>query len=109
MLSLVIQCICACLSCAFSVPPVALDLLEKMLCMNPHNRITAVEALRHPFFGEGGGVADPSTWVDTIRTHSLTHSLKRSLNTLVLRPCVLFLRARVFVCVCVRAVTRNRE
>ncbi len=30
--------------------PFALDLLEKMLCFNPDDRITAKEALSHPFF-----------------------------------------------------------
>jgi mitogen-activated protein kinase 1/3 len=30
--------------------PEALDLLKKMLTMNPHKRITAKEALRHPYF-----------------------------------------------------------
>lgn len=29
--------------------PLALDLLEKMLCLDPHQRITVDEALRHPY------------------------------------------------------------
>lgn len=33
--------------------PKALNLLGKMLKKNPHDRITAVEALNHPYFAEG--------------------------------------------------------
>ena len=30
--------------------PLALDILDKMLEINPINRITAADALKHPFF-----------------------------------------------------------
>jgi len=30
-------------------PPLALDLLDKLLNLNPHERIEIEEALRHPF------------------------------------------------------------
>lgn len=33
-----------------NIDPFALDLLEKMLCFNPDERITAQEALSHPYF-----------------------------------------------------------
>jgi len=33
-----------------SFNPLALDLLDKMLCWNPNNRITVDEALAHPYF-----------------------------------------------------------
>jgi len=33
-----------------NMDPFALDLLEKMLCFNPEDRITAKEALSHPYF-----------------------------------------------------------
>ncbi|KAF9615961.1 hypothetical protein IFM89_027367, partial [Coptis chinensis] len=33
---------------------VGVDLLSRMLCLNPGNRITAVEALNHPYFSSGG-------------------------------------------------------
>ena len=32
------------------VDPQYLDLIQKMLCLNPHQRITAHQALQHPFF-----------------------------------------------------------
>jgi len=34
------------------VDPLVLDLLEKVLMYNPHKRLTAVEALAHPYFEE---------------------------------------------------------
>jgi len=35
-----------------SAPPGALELLERMLCLYPHRRITAAEALRDPYFSD---------------------------------------------------------
>lgn len=35
-----------------NIPNSAFDLLEKLLDLNPYTRITAEEALRHPFFQE---------------------------------------------------------
>jgi serine/threonine protein kinase len=34
------------------VNPDAIDLISKMLCFNPYNRITIAEALRHPYLSE---------------------------------------------------------
>lgn len=53
--------------CRFpSFPPLALDLVERMLTLNPAARITAAEAMRHPWFtgaeaggGMHGGLAFP--------------------------------------------------
>eukprot|EP00339_Tiarina_fusa_P023017 CAMPEP_0117028586 /NCGR_PEP_ID=MMETSP0472-20121206/20773_1 /TAXON_ID=693140 ORGANISM="Tiarina fusus, Strain LIS" /NCGR_SAMPLE_ID=MMETSP0472 /ASSEMBLY_ACC=CAM_ASM_000603 /LENGTH=355 /DNA_ID=CAMNT_0004736117 /DNA_START=142 /DNA_END=1205 /DNA_ORIENTATION=- len=45
------------------IPPVTantFDLLEKMLCMDPKCRITAEEALRHPYFTENPPPQHPS-------------------------------------------------
>ncbi len=33
-----------------NMPPLAVDLLEKLLIYDPSKRITAVEALAHPYF-----------------------------------------------------------
>jgi len=35
--------------------PLAMDLLQRMLCLDPVARITAAEALRHPFLRDGDG------------------------------------------------------
>lgn len=43
-----------------SFPPLAVDLLSRMLAVSPHDRISAAEALRHPFFLEGEGTPAPS-------------------------------------------------
>ncbi|KAF8394970.1 hypothetical protein HHK36_018909 [Tetracentron sinense] len=40
------------------VPPVAIDLIEKMLTFDPTKRITAEEALAHPYFEELHDIAD---------------------------------------------------
>ena len=44
------RCSCDCGSCSEYVPRSAYDLLEKCLDLNPETRITANEALNHPFF-----------------------------------------------------------
>lgn len=36
-----------------SIPSSAIDLLEKLLCLNPDQRITAEQALNHPYFSDG--------------------------------------------------------
>lgn len=41
------------------MPPLALDLFRRLLCLSPYKRLTAAEALRHPYFMEGGGVLPP--------------------------------------------------
>jgi serine/threonine protein kinase len=42
------------------LPPDALDLLERLLCLDPRRRIRAQEALRHPFFLNAPAPAAPS-------------------------------------------------
>jgi calcium-dependent protein kinase len=37
--------------CYSQLDPLAMDLLRKMLKINPAERITAAEVLKHPFFG----------------------------------------------------------
>jgi len=37
------------------MPPDGVDLITKMVVFNPHDRITAHDALRHPFFASVGG------------------------------------------------------
>ena len=44
------RCSCDCGSCPEYVPRSAYDLLERCLDLNPETRITANEALNHPFF-----------------------------------------------------------
>ncbi|EDO33825.1 predicted protein [Nematostella vectensis] len=41
---------CMCCRCCWAVPDSAYDLLERCLDLNPSTRITASEALSHPFF-----------------------------------------------------------
>lgn len=44
------------------IGPLELDLLTRLLCINPHKRITAEAALQHPYFTQGGlPPPDPST------------------------------------------------
>jgi len=35
-----------------NIPPEALDLISKLLCIDPSERVTAEEALQHPFFAD---------------------------------------------------------
>lgn len=46
------RCTCICGSCSGYVPTSAYNLLEKCLDLNPSTRITAAEALRHPFLSD---------------------------------------------------------
>lgn len=55
-----------------SVPPLALDLLERLLTFSPHTRITAAQALKHPYFTQSDQppVPAPETLVrDAARFH----------------------------------------
>ena len=63
----------------YGVPPLAVDLLRKMLTYDPSKRLTAAEVLRHPFF-EGlkveGGIAEtlPSSNASTTTSRRETLS-----------------------------------
>lgn len=46
------QCSSECSRCCWSAPSSAYDLLQRCLDLNPNTRITAREALEHPFFKE---------------------------------------------------------
>ena len=42
-------------------PPIAFDLIEKLLVYDPKRRLTASQALQHPYFtATGGGLGDPT-------------------------------------------------
>jgi p38 MAP kinase len=57
----------------------AIDLLEKMLRFNPEKRITAAEALSHPYFAD---LYDPARIViATTPFHIHDENLKNSVNT----------------------------
>lgn len=43
--------------------PKALDLLDKMLTFNPHNRITVEDALAHPYLEQYYDPADEVTFI----------------------------------------------
>ena len=51
------RCTCDCGSCSEYVPASAYDLLEKCLDLNPKTRITACDALSHPFFQECANIS----------------------------------------------------
>ena len=44
------ECGNTCCACCWAIEDSAYDLLERCLDLNPHTRITAAEALEHPFF-----------------------------------------------------------
>lgn len=44
------ECGCSCCTCCWIIEDTAFELLERCLDLNPHTRITAAEALNHPFF-----------------------------------------------------------
>ena len=54
------QCDCHCGSCSQYVPNSAYDFLEKCLDVNPTTRITASEALNHPFLANNNNTDIPS-------------------------------------------------
>lgn len=43
------ECDCTCFKCCWTIEDTAYELLERCLDLNPHTRITAAEALEHPF------------------------------------------------------------
>lgn len=43
------ECDCTCCKCCWTIEDTAYELLERCLDLNPHTRITAAEALEHPF------------------------------------------------------------
>ena len=43
------ECGCTCCVCCWAIEDTAYDLLERLLDLNPHTRITAAEALEHAF------------------------------------------------------------
>lgn len=47
--------------------PKALDLLDKMLTFNPHNRITVEEALAHPYLEQYYDPADEVLYVNIFK------------------------------------------
>ena len=65
----------------------AQDLVRKMLCFNPHQRITASEALLHPYFSDSGfqplsfSPAASSSSSRSMRTSDGGHSSDRSLDS----------------------------
>lgn len=44
------ECGSTCAACCWAIEDSAYELLERCLDLNPHTRITAAEALEHPFF-----------------------------------------------------------
>ena len=66
----------------------AQDLVRKMLCFNPHQRITASEALLHPYFSDSGfqplsfsPASASSSSSRSMRTSDGGHSSDRSLDS----------------------------
>ena len=46
------ECGSTCSACCWAIEDSAYELLERCLDLNPHTRITATEALEHPFFND---------------------------------------------------------
>ena len=46
------NCPCTCATCCWTIPDVAYDLLRQCLHLDPQKRVSAAEALEHPFFEE---------------------------------------------------------
>lgn len=44
------KCTSNCCKCCWAIPSSAYDLLQRCLDLNPQTRITASQALQHPFF-----------------------------------------------------------
>ena len=77
-----------------TVPPLAMDLLERLLTLDPAERISAADAMRHGFFDSmpkewrsvvGMGPADTSVLVDTSDIESLVLDPKAAMPNAMLR------------------------
>ena len=77
----------------------AIDLLSKMLCFNPHHRITAEEALQHPFLaafkGRGDESLAPKMFSFEFEKQATSVTALKTLFLKEVRACL-----RACVCVC---------